>query len=98
MHSIGEDTSKKYFNKPERDHLPFCSAVKAGDYIFVSGTAALTDDEGNKLTNIESQTHQITRRGGPGLAVGSPDHRFRRRPAVPGFQQYEAHQPGHSSR
>jgi reactive intermediate/imine deaminase len=51
--------SKEYFTKPGRNHLPFCSAVKAGDYIFVSGTAALTDDEGNKLTNIESQTHQI---------------------------------------
>ena len=31
------------------EHLPFCSAVKAGDFIFLSGTAALKDDEGNDL-------------------------------------------------
>lgn len=39
--------------------LPFSSAIKAGDFIFISGTAALKDDEGNDLTTIEGQTHQI---------------------------------------
>jgi enamine deaminase RidA (YjgF/YER057c/UK114 family) len=43
------------------EHLPFCSAVKAGDFIFLSGTAALKDDDGNDLTTIEGQTHQIMR-------------------------------------
>ena len=41
------------------EKYPFSSAVKAGDYIFISGTAALEDDHENKLTSIETQTHQI---------------------------------------
>jgi len=53
--------SKKTYTTPGMEHLPFCSAVKAGDLIFLSGTAALKDDEGNDLTTIEGQTHQIMR-------------------------------------
>ena len=51
------------------EHLPFCSAVKAGDYIFISGTAAFEDDNGNKLTTIEAQTHQIMKEFIQSLAV-----------------------------
>ncbi len=53
--------SKKTYTTLGMEHLPFCSAVKAGDLIFLSGTAALKDDEGNDLTTIEGQTHQIMR-------------------------------------
>lgn len=51
--------SKKTYTTTGMEHLPFCSAVKAGDLIFLSGTAALKDDDGNDLTTIEGQTHQI---------------------------------------
>ena len=51
------------------ENFPFCSAVKAGDYIFISGTAALEDDKGNKLTTIEAQTHQIMKEFSRTLAV-----------------------------
>ena len=51
--------SKQYYTKPGMERYPFCSAVKAGDYIFISGTAALEDEKGNKLTTIEAQTHEI---------------------------------------
>lgn len=51
--------NKEYYTRPGMEGYPFSSAVKAGDYIFVSGTAALEDDEGNKLTTIEAQTHEI---------------------------------------
>ena len=51
--------SKKTYTTPGMEHLPFCSAVKADDFIFLSGTAALKDDDGNDLTTIEGQTHQI---------------------------------------
>ena len=51
--------SKEYYTMPGMERYPFCSAVKAGDYIYLSGNAALKDDEGNDLTTVESQTHQI---------------------------------------
>jgi 2-iminobutanoate/2-iminopropanoate deaminase len=51
--------SKEYYTKPGMEKYPFSSAVKAGDYIFISGTAALEDGEGNKLTTIEAQTQEI---------------------------------------
>ena len=37
--------------------MPFCSAVIAGDYIFVSGTAATKGENGEPLTSIEDQVH-----------------------------------------
>jgi len=37
------------------EHLPFCSAVKAGDFIFLSGTAALKDDDGTGMENFKAQ-------------------------------------------
>ena len=50
------------------EKYPFCSAVKAGDNIYVSGTAALEDEQGNKLTTIEAQTHEIMRQFKQALA------------------------------
>lgn len=52
---------KRYYTRPGMEKYPFSSAVKAGDYIFVSGTAALEDEQGNKLTTVEEQTHEIMR-------------------------------------
>jgi enamine deaminase RidA (YjgF/YER057c/UK114 family) len=60
--------SKEYYIRPEMEKYPFSSAVKAGDYIFISGTAALEDDEENKLTTIEAQTHQIMKQFKEALA------------------------------
>ena len=37
--------------------MPFCSAVVAGDYIYLSGTAATRDENGDPLTTIEEQVH-----------------------------------------
>ncbi|TFH13275.1 RidA family protein [Candidatus Bathyarchaeota archaeon] len=51
--------SKEYYTKPGMEKYPFSSAVKAGDYIFISGTATNEDEQGNKLTTIETQTHEI---------------------------------------
>jgi len=60
--------SKQYYTKLGMEKYPFCSAVKAGDYIFVSGTAALEDEKGNKLTTIEAQTHEIMKQFKQALA------------------------------
>jgi len=38
--------------------LPFSDAIKAGDYIFVSGQAGFVDDRSKKVKGIESQTKQ----------------------------------------
>ncbi|MBE0634280.1 RidA family protein [Candidatus Bathyarchaeota archaeon] len=60
--------SKEYYTKPGMEKYPFSSAVKAGDYIFISGTAANEDDQGNKLTTIEAQTHEIMKQFQEALA------------------------------
>ncbi len=49
----------KYYTKPGMEKYPFSSAVKAGDYIYISGTAAAQDEEGKPLTTVEAQTHEI---------------------------------------
>ncbi len=51
--------TKTHYTTPGMEHLPFCSAVQAGDYIYLSGNAALKDDDGNDLTTVEGQTHQV---------------------------------------
>ena len=61
--------NKQIYTKKGMENFPFCSAVKAGDYIFISGIAALEDDKGNKLTTIEAQTHQIMKEFSRTLAV-----------------------------
>jgi 2-iminobutanoate/2-iminopropanoate deaminase len=41
--------------------MPFCSAVIAGDYIFLSGTAATRGKDGEPLTDVEDQVHGCLR-------------------------------------
>lgn len=49
---------KEYITLSKNQTLPFSNIVKAGGFVFISGHAATRDDEGNKLTDIESQTRQ----------------------------------------
>jgi 2-iminobutanoate/2-iminopropanoate deaminase len=60
--------SKEYYTKPGMEKYPFSSAVKAGDYIFISGTAAAEDDDGKPLDTIEAQTHEIMKQFKDALA------------------------------
>jgi 2-iminobutanoate/2-iminopropanoate deaminase len=39
--------------------VPFSPAIKAGDYIFVSGQVGHVDGQGKKLEGIEAQTRQV---------------------------------------
>ncbi len=38
--------------------MPFSSAVRAGDLIFLSGHAGMQDDDGNPLETVEEQTRK----------------------------------------
>jgi len=49
---------KEVINITGAPNLPFSSAVKSGDYIFVSGQVGHTDDNGNKISDIEGQTRR----------------------------------------
>lgn len=53
---------KEYITLSKNQTLPFSNIVKAGGFVFISGHAALQDDEGNKLTDIESQTKHTMQR------------------------------------
>ncbi len=39
--------------------VPFSPAIKAGDYIFVSGQVGHVDSQGKKLEGVEAQTRQV---------------------------------------
>ncbi len=39
--------------------VPFSPAIKAGDYIFISGQVGHVDGQGNKLEGVEAQTRQV---------------------------------------
>ncbi len=39
--------------------VPYSPAVKAGDYIFVSGQVGHVDSDGNKLEGVEAQTGRV---------------------------------------
>ncbi|TET49121.1 MAG: RidA family protein [Dehalococcoidia bacterium] len=39
--------------------VPYSPAIKAGDYIFVSGQVGHVDSQGNKLEGVEAQTKQV---------------------------------------
>ena len=39
--------------------VPYSPAVKAGDFIFVSGQIGHIDSEGNKLEGVEAQTGRV---------------------------------------
>jgi 2-iminobutanoate/2-iminopropanoate deaminase len=49
---------KEYINLPGALDLPFSSAVKAGDFFFISGQVGHLDSNGNKVEGIEAQTMQ----------------------------------------
>ncbi len=49
---------KKVIDIPNAPKLPFSPAIKAGDYIFVSGQVGLVDADGKKLETVEAQTKQ----------------------------------------
>ena len=53
---------KEYITLSKNQTLPFSNIVKAGGFVFISGHAALQDGEGNKLTDIESQTQHTMQR------------------------------------
>jgi 2-iminobutanoate/2-iminopropanoate deaminase len=39
--------------------VPYSPAIKAGDYIFVSGQVGHVDSDGKKLEGVEAQTRQV---------------------------------------
>lgn len=49
---------KEYINIPGALDLPFSAAVRAGDFMFVSGQVGHIDGNGNKVEGIEAQTVQ----------------------------------------
>jgi 2-iminobutanoate/2-iminopropanoate deaminase len=53
---------KEYITLSKNQTLPFSNIVKAGGFVFISGHAALMDDDGNKLTDIKTQTRQTMER------------------------------------
>ena len=48
----------EFITMPNIAGRPFSSAVKAGDFIFVSGTTGHVDAQGNPVKGIEAQTRQ----------------------------------------
>jgi len=49
---------KKVITLPDAPKLPFSAAIRAGDYIFVSGQIGHTDAEGREVKGIEAQVRQ----------------------------------------
>ena len=49
---------KKVITVPNAPELPFSPAIRAGDYIFVSGQGGFMDAEGKEIKGIEAQTRQ----------------------------------------
>jgi len=49
---------KEVIVMPNTAESPFSSAVRAGDYIFLSGSGGFVDKDGRKIKGIESQTRQ----------------------------------------
>ena len=49
---------KKVITIPNAPELPFSPAIKAGDFIFVSGQVGFVDAEGKELKGIEAQTRR----------------------------------------
>ena len=47
---------KRVITVPGAPKLPFSPAIRAGDYIFVSGQLGSVDAEGNPVVGIEAQT------------------------------------------
>lgn len=51
-------TRKKAYVLPGKEHLPYSAAVRAGDFIYVSGVGGAQDNVGNPITNVADQTRQ----------------------------------------
>jgi 2-iminobutanoate/2-iminopropanoate deaminase len=49
---------KKVITLPDAPKLPFSSAIRAGDYTFVSGQIGHTDAQGREVKGIEAQVRQ----------------------------------------
>ena len=50
--------AKKVIIMPNTAERPYSSAVRAADYIFVSGSGGYVDKDGREVKGIESQTEQ----------------------------------------
>ncbi len=48
--------TRKVITIPDAPKLPFSPAIRAGDYIFVSGQVGFVDAEGKEVKDIETQT------------------------------------------
>ena len=48
--------AKKVITIPDAPNLPFSPAIRAGDYIFVSGQAGFVDAKGKEVKDTETQT------------------------------------------
>lgn len=48
--------TKEIIQVPNAPKYPFSPAVRAGDYIFVSGQGGFVDADGNSVAGIEAQT------------------------------------------
>lgn len=50
--------AKEVIMIPNAPKYPFSPAIRAGDYIFVSGQGGFVDAEGREIKGIEAQTRQ----------------------------------------
>jgi 2-iminobutanoate/2-iminopropanoate deaminase len=55
-------SKKEVITVPNPPNLPLSPAIRAGDYIFVSGRSGHKDDEGREVKGIEAQTRQCMER------------------------------------
>lgn len=51
-------TKREFIIMPNKAVLPFSPAVRAGDFIFISGQGGHVDAQGNPVKGIEAQTGQ----------------------------------------
>jgi len=50
--------AKEIITVPNAPQLPFSPAVRAGDYVFLSGQGGFVDSEDREVNGIEAQTRQ----------------------------------------
>jgi 2-iminobutanoate/2-iminopropanoate deaminase len=48
----------KVIQVPNAPKLPFSPAVKAGEYVFLSGQGGFVDEQGSEVQGIQAQTRQ----------------------------------------
>ena len=51
-------TKKEAYVLPGKEHLPYSAAVRAGDFIYVSGVRGDENNKGIPITNVTDQTRQ----------------------------------------